>query len=158
MSYKNFKKALKLAKKCDGYDVGNGKSDAIISKASELLGIKFSKQNYVYFSKLGYLEFFGVEVFGIMKDDFSGAPETNCVETALADRQEHNLPNEWLPIYFFDDGYYGYLDYSQLNKDGEPQVIMAIYNGKEYIVAEKVAEDFGDFLLNLVKESLEDNN
>lgn len=154
MSYQNFEKAIDLAKQCDGYGIGNGKSDAVISKASELLNIKFSRQNYKYFKELGYLEFFGVEVYGIVKDDFSGDPEANSVETALVDRQEYNLPQEWLPIYFFDDGYMGYLDYSQINKEGEPPVIMAIYNGKEYVITEKIAEDLGDFILQLVEEQL----
>lgn len=152
MSYHNFKKALKLAKQCEGYDTGGGKTDKVISDASELLNIKFSKQNYKYFRKLGYLEFFGVEVFGIVTDDFSGEPEAKCVETALADRKNYNLPEEWLPIYFFDDGYYGYLDYSQLNEDGEPPVIIAIYDGEKYAVTGKVAEDLGDFLLQLVEK------
>ena len=152
MSYQNFKKALKLAKQCEGYDTGGGKTDKVISDASELLNIKFSKQNYKYFRKLGYLEFSGVEVFGMVTDDFSGEPEAKCVETALADRKNYNLPEEWLPIYFFDDGYYGYLDYSQLNEDGEPPVIIAIYDGEKYVVTEKAAEDLGDFLLQLVEE------
>ena len=154
MSYQNFERALDLAKQCEGYDIGGGKSDEAISAASKLLSITFSKQNYKYFRELGYLEFFGVEIFGIVIDDFSGVPETNCVETALADRRDYNLPKEWLPIYFFDDGYYGYLDYGQLNKDGEPPVIMAIFDGKKYVVIKKVAEDLGDFLLQLVEEQL----
>ncbi|NLB62132.1 MAG: SMI1/KNR4 family protein [Clostridiales bacterium] len=154
MSYQNFEKATELAKQCDGCFAGNGKPNTIISKASELLNIKFSRQNYKYFNEFGYLGFFGVEIFGIVKDTFSGSPETNCVETALVDRQDFNLPKDWLPIYFFDDGYMGYLDYSQLNKDGEPPVIMAIYNGEKYIVVEKVADDLGDFLLQLVEDQL----
>lgn len=48
----------------------------------------------------------------------------------------------------------GYLDYSQLDEDGEPAVIMGIYNGMEYVMVEKVADDFGDFLLMLVSEQL----
>lgn len=72
MSYQNFERALDLAKQCEGYDIGGGKSDEAISAASKLLSITFSKQNYKYFRELGYLEFFGVEIFGIVIDDFSG--------------------------------------------------------------------------------------
>lgn len=154
MSYQNYEKAVRLAKQCDGYSVGIEKSDDVLLRASELLGIKFSKQCYDFFKKLGYLEFFGVEIYGIVKDDFSGEYVGCAIEATLSDRKEYNLPQEWLTIYFFDDGYMGYLDYSQLNESGEPPVIMAIYNGDEYVVTEKAAEDLGDFILHLVEEQL----
>ena len=154
MSYQSFEKALKLAKQCDDYRTGKGKSDSVICAASKLLNIEFSKQTQVYFSKLGHLKFSGFEVYGIVKDDFSGIPANNCVESALVDRRDYNLPKEWLPIFFFDDGYYGYLDYSQLDEHGEPPVIAAHYDGEKYVVDEKVADDFGDFLLQLVEEAL----
>ena len=154
MSYQNFEKALELAIGCDGYDDGGGKSPDTIRKAQELLGIVFSKQCLEYFSRLGYLEFFGTEVYGIVKDDFSGSPAGSCVEAALADRQEYGLPDHWLPIYNFDDGYTGYLDYSKLNNEAEPPVIMAIYDGNNYVVTDTMADDLGDFLLNLVENQL----
>jgi len=47
------------------------------------------------------------------------------IKATLQGRKELNLPLQWLTLYFFDDGYYGYLDYSQLNEEGEPPVIMA---------------------------------
>lgn len=158
MSYQNFKKALKLAKKCEDYDTGGGKSDSVILAASNLLNIAFSKQTQVYFSQLGHLTFSCFEVYGIIKDDFSGIPAFSCVESALADRRDYNLPKEWLPIFFFDDGYYGYLDYSQLDEHGEPPVIAAHYDGEKYVVDEKVADDFGDFLLQLVEETLSEQS
>ena len=154
MSSQNYEKAIELAKKCKGYSIGTGKSNETISNASILLDIKFSAQNYRYFKELGYLEFFGTEVFGITVEDFSGKPAANCVESALDFRKEYDLPKKWLPIYFFDDGYYGFLDYGQINEDSEPPVIMAIYNGAGYFVVKKIAEDFGDFLLQLVEDAL----
>ena len=155
MSYTNYEKALERAKGCEYYKIGNGQPQETIDKAENLFGFKFSKQNYDYFKNLGYLGFFGLELYGIYDDNFfSGIPADSCIETALVDRKETNLPKEWLPIYFFDDGYMGYLDYSQLNEDSEPPVIMAIYNGEKYVVVERVAEDFGDFLLELVEQQL----
>jgi hypothetical protein len=154
MSYDNFKRALELAKQCDGYLDGGGKPQHIIDQAETLLNIRFSTQTHEYFRYLGFLEFFGHEFYGIVKDDFSGTHAGCAIEATLQDRKELDLPIKWLTLYFFDDGYYGYLDYSQLNEDGEPPVIMAVYNGKEYINIEKVAEDFGDFLLKSVQEQL----
>lgn len=154
MSYENLVKALELAKKCKSYRVSNGKMELIISKSEKLLGIKFSRQNREFYSEVGYLSFYGNEIYEIDPDDQSGVLEGNSVSYALYDRKKYSLPNDWLPIYSFDDGYMGYLDYSQLNEDGEPPVIIAIYNDKEYVVTEKVSEDLGDFILKLVEEQL----
>ena len=130
-------------------------AEAVIKKAEKLFGYKFSPQTHEYFSRLGFLEFFGHEFYGIIKDDFSGTYVGCSIVATLADRKEYNLPKEWLVIYFFDDGYMGYLDYSQLNDEGEPLVIMAIYDGKKYVVVERIAEDLGDFILELVKQQLD---
>ena len=75
---------------------------------------------------------------------------------ALNDRKEYQLPNDWIPIFNYDDGSMAYLDYSNRKADGEPKVIMCIYTGEKYEIVEEVAEDFGDFLLQLVEEQLKD--
>lgn len=93
-------------------------------------------------------------LYGIYPDVFNGVYGDNAVIAPLQDRKKYNLPKEWLPIYDFDDGYMGYLDYGNLNSEGEPRVIMAIYTGKNYEVVEVIAEDFGDFLLQQVKYQL----
>lgn len=154
MSYKNYEKAIELARKCNGYFIGKGKSNSIICEAQDVLNIKFSKQFYNYLSKFGFLEFYGHEFYGIIKDDFSGVPEGSIVEYSLTDRKAYNLPKEWIPIYNFDDGYMAYLDHGHLSEDEEPRVIMALHTGKTYQVVETIAEDLGDFLLQQVENQL----
>ena len=154
MSYQNFTKAVELAKQCDGYLDGGRRPHDVITKAEALLGIKFSRQNAQYFSQFGYIDFVGHEFYGIVKNDFSGSYVGCSIEATLQDRKELKLPLKWLTLYFFDDGYYGYLDYSQLNENGEPPVIMAIYDGEKYVVTERIAEDLGDFLLDLAERQL----
>jgi hypothetical protein len=154
MSSNTFEKALKLAKKCKNYEIlGNVKPEKI-KEAEKLLSLTFSKQHFEYYSKVGLLSFYGSEFYGMSNREFSGLPGSNAILLAIADRKEYDLNTKWVPIYFFGDGYMAYLDYSQLNSEGEPAIIMAIYNGDEYIVTEKVAEDLGDFLLQLVEEQL----
>lgn len=155
MSFNNFEKALKLAKQCDDYFTHEPKTEDVIKSVEQKLNINFSMQNKKFYQQVGYLSFFGVEIYGIYPDGDLRILAGNSFASAIHDRKRYDLPAKWLPIYFFDDGCYGYLDYSQLNKDGEPPVIMATYNGKEYRVIEKVADDFGDFLLNLVQGQLE---
>ncbi len=120
-----------------------------------MLSVSFSSQCKEFYEKYGYLSFFGNEIYGIDPEDDSGILEGNSVAYALNDRKEYNLPKEWIPIYNFDDGNMAYLDYSSLNAEKEPRVIMAFYNGEKYEITEILAEDFGDFILQLVQEQVE---
>ena len=156
MSYTNFIKAMELAPKCKFYTTAGGKNEEEIRKSEQMLNIKFSNQSIEFYKKYGYLSFYGNEIFGIDPDDDSGILEGNSVAYALNDRKEYNLPNEWIPIYNFDDGNMAYLDYSSLNAEKEPDVIMAFYNGDKYETVEKLAEDLGDFILQLVQEQIGD--
>ncbi|GEM_PF-324017 len=158
MSYQNFKAAMELAPKCKFYTTVGGKTEEEIKKAEQLLKLKFSRQSREFYEKYGYLSFWGNEIFGIDPDDDSGILEGNSVAFAINDREEYNLPNDWIPIYNFEDGNMAYLDYSSPNLEEEPKVIMAFYNGNEYEIAEILAEDFGDFVLGLVQEQLKAQN
>ena len=155
MSYSNFEKAMELSPKCRFYTTAGGKTKAEIEMAEAMLKIRFSDQCRTFYEKYGYLSFYGNEIFGIDPNDKSGILEGNTVAYALNDRKVYGLPEKWLPIYNFNDGNMAYLDYSSVNSYGEPRVIMAFYNGRDYEVAEILAEDFGDFLLQLVEEQLE---
>lgn len=156
MSYTNFIKAMELASKCRFYTTAGGKTEEEIKMSEKMLGICFSNQCREFYEKYGYLSFLGTEIYGIDPKDDSGILEGNSVAYALNDRKEYNLPKEWVPIYDFDDGNMAYLDYSSLNVEKEPGVIMAFYNGEKYEIAETLAEDFGDFILQLVQEQIED--
>ena len=156
MSYERFKKALVLAEKCVGYEIGEGVVDKIIDTAQEKLGLFFSRQFCEYLKRFSYMEFFGIEIYGIIKDDFSGIPEGNIVESTIDSRKKYNLPISWIPIYNYGYGPKAYLDYSHLNIEDEPRVVMATYIGNEYAINEVIAEDFGDFLLQLIEEQLGD--
>ena len=155
MSFQNYKEAMELAPKCKFYTTVGGRSEEDILKSEEMLGVKFSNQCRDFYEKYGYLSFFGNEFFGIDPNDDSGELEGNSVAYALNERKETGLPKEWIPVYNFDDGYMAYLDYSSLNADGEPCVIVAGFNGNEYTVEETIAEDFGEFVLHLVMDQLE---
>ena len=154
MSYQNFVKAMELAPKCKFYTTVGGRTESEIRKSEQILNIKFSNQSREFYEKYGYLSFYGNEIFGIDPDDEAGILEGNSVAYAINDREEYNLPNEWIPIYNFEDGNMAYLDYSSLNAEKEPRVIMAIYNGVEYEVTKTLAEDLGDFILQLVQENI----
>lgn len=154
MSYDNFKKAILLATKCNNYAHGIPQKDSVINLAENLLHVKFSKQLHEYLAQFGYIEFFGHEVYGIIKEDFSAIPEGSIVECALYERKKYNLPEHLVPIFFLDDGGKAYIDFSTINYAGEPMIVSAYYNGMKYVITEKLSEDFGDFLLTMVNEQL----
>jgi len=155
MSYQDFNDAMTLAPKCRFFTTAGGKTKEAIQKSEEILEIKFSKQCSQFYEKFGYLSFYGNEIFGIDPDDTSEILEGNSVAYAINDRKEFNLPKDWVPIYNFQDGNMAYLDYSSLNIEREPRVIMAFYNGRTYEINEYLAEDFGEFLIKLIREQLE---
>ena len=156
MSYQNFEKAMSLAPKCQFYTTVGGKTLEEILKSEELLGIKFSKQCLEFYKQYGYLSFYGNEVFGIDPDEDSEILEGNSVAYALNDRKEYNLPISWIPIYNYEDGNMAYLDFDNKNEEGEPRIIMCIYTGEAHEIAEVIADDFGDFLLSLVEQQLDE--
>ena len=155
MSYQNFETAMQLAPKCKFYTTAGGKNKEDILKSEKLLGIRFSKQCLEFYQKYGYLSFFGNEIFGIDPEDDSGILEGNSVAYALNDRKEYDLPLDWLPVYNYEDGNMAYLDFSNKNEDEEPRVIMGIYTGNGYEITKTIAEDFGQFLLQLVNQQLD---
>ena len=156
MSYSNLVKAMELAPKCRFFTTAGGKTEEEIRKSEKMLNVMFSNQCREFYKKFGYLSFYGNEIFGIDPNDDSGILEGNSVAYALNDRKELNLPIEWIPIYDFGDGNMAYLDYSSLNSEKEPQIIMAFYNGTEYEIVEILAEDLGEFLLELVNEQIDE--
>ena len=155
MSYQSLVKAMKLAPKCRFYTTAGGKSEEEIEQSERVLNISFSNQHREFLSKYGYLSFAGNEIFGINPDGDSGILEDNSVAYAINDRKEYHLPKEWIPIYNFEDGNMAYLDYSSLNIEKEPKVIMAFYDGAKYVIVETIADDFGDFFLQLVNGEIE---
>ena len=154
MSYADYEKFKQDVYKCKYFKSIGGINEQKILKAEELLGLKFSKQCREFYEGYGYVSFEGTEIFGINPDNLN-VYAANSVAMALHERKDYGLPHEWLPIYDFEDGFIVFQDYSQLNSDGEPIVIVGGYNGEKYIQAEKIAEDFGEFVLKLVMIQLE---
>lgn len=174
MSYQDFQKAMELAPKCEYYYSRGGTTAEKIKKAEEMLGLQFSRQCREFYEKYNYISFSGYEIEGINPD--SNFPLAgNAVATALADRKESGLPEQWVPV--LDecfDGLVVYMDYSHLNAEGEPRIIEAVYTNGDHLVdddaedfdedeercrykvTEVLAEDLGEYILSVVEEALED--
>jgi hypothetical protein len=156
MSYENFKKSLELVKSLEGYTILGGVDKDLILKAEKFLNIKFSKQHYEYLLNIGCLHFFNHIIYGLDKtEDFSSSNLGGSILQTLKFRGEDmGMPEEWVII--LDGQYFQtpvFLDYSQINEDGEPPAILVSYNDDdEPFVLQKIAEDLGDFIFLLIEE------
>ncbi len=156
MSYKNFEIALEKAQECEYYFKVGKRESTVIKKAQEVLKIKFSKQLDFYLNNVGSLTFFGNEFYGIFDDDFEDGYTPMMVNSTIVDREKLSMPHSYLHLWDAGDGAIGVLDYSQLNDEGEPPVLLVDYRGEEqgWVVIETMAEDLGDFLLQCVENQL----
>lgn len=157
MSYKDFEEAITLAPSCEYYTISEGLTLEKIQKAEDMLDIQFSPQLLEFYKRFNYMSFSGNEFFGIDPESTSGELEGNSVAYTLDMRSRYAFPKEWIPFYNYGDGSLVCLDYSTLNLSKEPPVICCDYDGKQYQIVEHVAEDFGAFLLSMVKGALEED-
>lgn len=154
MSLFDLRQALEMVKTCKYFFATPSVSQTDIALSEEMLGLEFSLQSKEFYSYCGYLSFEGNEIFGINPHDNSGILEGNSVAYALYERENFELPHAWLPVFNFNNGELAFLDYSDLNEEGEPPVITGYYDGSKYCKNEYIAQDLGAFLLLLVKNHL----
>ncbi|MBR1663363.1 MAG: SMI1/KNR4 family protein [Ruminococcus sp.] len=158
MSKTSFDRAIKLVKKCDDYCCGGKKPKKVVERAQQLLGFSLSQQETEYLTKFGYIEFFGVELYGIINEEFEddGEYEGCMVEWTLNERKTGSISDKWVALKFDDDGGMVFLDHSDINDNGEPKVILSEFDGQMYKKIEILADDLGEYLLELVEEQLDE--
>ena len=152
MSYVNYQKAIEIMsknnKKC--HFIGE-RSEKLIEKAEEVLGIKFSKIYKEFLLKYGAGNYGSEEILGVIDDDFEESSVPDGIWYTLTERDEVDLPMNLVVIYETGDDELFCLDFNNLNEEKEPVVVTYIpgedNRNQKY---EKVADDFGDFLLQLV--------
>lgn len=156
MSHKIYESAIEKVQECDEFDCGSEYSIYVIEKAERLLDINFSAQLKDYLMNFGYIDFSGVEIYGIVDESFSLNKNTleGCmIEWTLKERESNNLNPKWVALRFEDDGGMAFLDFENLNDDGEPRVILAVANENGYKFEYEIAEDFGEYLSELVDKA-----
>ena len=132
------------------YFIGH-RSEALIRLAEEKLGLKFPDTYRYFIEKYGAGNYGSAEIFGIVDDDFENSSVPDAIWYTLTERDEINLPLNLLIIYNTGDEALYCLDFNRRNEAGEPAVISFIpgidFEEQEHKI---IANDFGDFLLELV--------
>lgn len=134
-------------------DFGGEKSENLIRSGEEALGIPFPPTYKSFIKKYGWGGIKGDEWYGIMDLNFHEYSGPDCVRQTLSERKDWGLPHQFIVIGETGYGPSYVLDSSKPNAHGEYPVILYDSNG----YYEKIHEDFGDFLLEEVTLSLQDN-
>lgn len=123
------------------------RSEDLVELAEEALEIKFSNQHREFVKKLGAGSIGSQEIYGVTTSEFVSASVPNSIWLTLIERKEIALPKHLVVIQDIGDGEFLCLDYSKLNKDGEPPVV-SFYPGFDLKIQtyEVIANDFLSFL------------
>ncbi|MFD2132799.1 SMI1/KNR4 family protein [Pseudogracilibacillus auburnensis] len=136
-------------------DFVGGHPDGLISLAEEKLGLKFTGLYLDYLQTFGAGNFGAQEIYGIINADFENSSVPDAIWSTLTERKEINLPVNLLVIYDTGSDELFCLDFNQSDDNGEPNVVSFVPGvDLENQTYEIIANDFGDFLLDLVKQEI----
>jgi len=152
MSYRDFTTAMKQLPELPYFASVPLASMTDLKRAERIFGKRFSRQNRLFYKKLNYATFAGVELLGIIPEHLLCRMHADAIVLLDMERSTKKLPPRWLPLCDLDDGYFAYLDYSQRNAMGEPPVISVLSTLSGYCSIEVRAKDLGEFLLLLARK------
>lgn len=156
MSVKNYQKAKEtILNEEEIADFVGGRADELISLAEEELGLKFNGLYFDYLKTFGAGNFGAQEIYGIIDENFESSSVPDAIWYTLTERKEMNLPDNLLAIYDTGSDEIYCLDYSNLDNNGEPKVVAFVPGvDLESQTYEIIANDFGDFLLDLIRQEV----
>ena len=156
MSQNNYNKAKELIEKNRSQCFFAGEKDnLLIEKAEKVLEISFSQQLRDFFKTYGAGSIGSEEIYGIINDNFTDASVPNGVWFTLTERKEIQMPKNLYVISDTGADEFYCLDFSKSNEYGEPPVVIFVpgvdNNSQTY---EIIAEDLGDYLLEIVEQEV----
>lgn len=143
----NYQKARELIEEAGGGDFEGAKPEALVSKAEAALGVKFPPTYRRFLLELGCGDINGVEVFGLINDNFEKSTVPNGVWLTLNERRSIDLDPAYVVVGECGDGTYYALDTRHVDAGGESPVVRLSVDAKH---SEKVADSFGSYLLSVV--------
>ena len=145
----NFEKSVSIIECHEGLaDFENGATEEDVRLAEDLLKIKFPSSYKKFLIKFGVGDFNGREFYGIVPGHVPGESAPSAIWFTISERQENGLPNSMVVV--ASTGYGGLycLDTSESSGGKAP---VWIWDKRKI---EKVAEDFSDFLLEEITQSM----
>lgn len=151
MSMQAFEKARELIEEIGGGDFDGAKPESLVAKAETALGVKFPPSYRQFLLDFGCGDINGVEVYGLINDNFEKSTVPNGIWLTLNERHSINLDPAYVIVGDGGDGTYYALDTGQADSYGESPVMRLSLDGKQ---SKKVANDFGSYFLNAVSATL----
>ena len=126
-------------------------SEEIVMLAEKKLNLKFTDLYRNFILKYGAGNFGSIEIYGIIKEEFENSGIPDSIWYTLKQRKEINLPNNLIIIYHTGGDEVFCIDVEDKAK------IVSFVLGLELELQryEVIAEDFGEFLLKMIKMELE---
>lgn len=128
------------------------KSEDLIYKAENALGLLFPPTYRRFLKELGAGNIAGQEFYGVTSDKFDNASVPNGVWFTLHARKNYSFPDD-LIISSLDDGSYIALDAHKEHSDRECEVVLWTAPDED---AEILYDDFGCFLLERITDALDE--
>jgi hypothetical protein len=135
-----------------GGDFVGPRSEALVAAAERVLGLRFPPSYRLFLSDLGCGDFNGVEIYGIISDEFMSSSAPNAIWLTLQSRQEINLSDGYIIIGDVGDGNRYAIDTRQVSDSGENPVVLLSLKGHPYEVG---APSFGAYLLSVAKIAMD---
>ena len=163
MSLANLEKAFQLMEDSfpdDEKYLGQGCSLETIHHAEAFLNIKFPTTYKKFLKRYGYGGVGSLEIYGLTKEEIFEGQEIpfyaspNIMWTVLQYHRDFKHPLHLLIIYELGEGTKYCLDLSQMKSDECPVVVWPIFGYENNPKLEILAQDFGDFLLEMVEDRI----
>jgi ABC-type phosphate transport system auxiliary subunit len=132
-------------------DFEGPKSEELVKSAEVALGLTLPPTYRQFVRRLGCGDIAGEEFYGIIKDDYENSSVPNGIWVTLNERKTANLPESIIIV--ADNGVGGWyaIDTSKKNMDGDSPVVDWWPNNQP---SQMVAEDFGAFLLQRLRQAI----
>src|SRR5690625_975452 len=156
MLNKSYQEAKKIiTENEDLNDFIGGRSEKLILKGEQKLNLKFPISYLDFLKTFGAGSFEAEEIFGVIHDDFENSSVPDAIWYTLSERRESSLPNSLLVIYDSGSDDLFCLNFNNLNDTKEPRIVTytpgVALKRQTY---EVMADNFGDFLLDLVSQEI----
>lgn len=142
MSMIDLRNAFDIIDDADG-DFDGVKPESLVTKAEGTLGFEFPPSYRKFLTTYGCGDIEGLEFYGLTDDNFQSSAIPNAIWLTL-DERKSGLPENLMLVYSTGDGNYIALKMDETDEHGENPAVLVSPTGN---VLEKVANDFGEFLL-----------
>ncbi|PWR22886.1 SMI1/KNR4 family protein [Zavarzinia aquatilis] len=132
------------------------KTDSLIFSAEAALGVSFPESYKLFLRKYGCGSAFGEEFYGIAKNDLINSTIPDAIWLTLRQRSVDCVPSRFVFVYGFGDGSYAVLDCGQGSSRGE----VVFWEPGASTASDRLeilAQDFGEFMLSVLKNASEDS-